>query len=259
MKNKLESIVRNGYGVNFNEVFKQSWDLYTKVLGVGVLAVVMYAGSSFLLGFLVESLTGMKAISNELSQSMEGVQDPNTMMSLVRSFYLDNWQILTFSRLIVDLVMILAFPLAGGFMLVCREADKSGTINISLLFEGFKPQYWSRLIVLGISYFILSKIALILFVLPGIYVWVAGVIACPIVMFSNLNGIEALKMSFRIINKNWANVFVILFVASLIGFLGYLLCGIGRIATYPFVLVTVYMLYKHIVGFTDDEISEIGQ
>ena len=103
-----------------------------------------------------------------------------------------------------------------------------------------------------------SKIATAFFLFPGIYIWVAAVIACPIVMFTNASGIQAFTTSMKLVNKNWFTVFQILFVASLIGFAGYLLCFVGRIVTYPLVLVTVYMLYKLIVGFDENQIEEIG-
>lgn len=155
--------------------------------------------------------------------------------------------------------MLLAFPLAGGFMLVCREMDREGVANIGTLFLGFKSEYWGRLMTLAVIYFFVSNVATALFLIPGIYIWVAAVIACPLVMFNKMNGLEAFTTSIKMVNKKWFTVFQILLVASLIGLAGYLLCFVGRVVSYPFVLVTVYTLYKYIVGFQEDEISEIGE
>lgn len=259
MNSEFESINQQNKPITFGTVFNESWNLFSKVVGIGALAVGIYGVASFLITQVLGSITGLNYAQKEFQESIMGVNDPNIILMEAQDFYMNNLNPFITTSLLSSLIMILAFPLAGGFMLVCREADKNGVANLATLFEGFKGQYWGRLIVLGLSYFVLSKIALMLFVIPGIYVWVAAVLACPFVMFSNLNGIDALKTSFKLVNKSWFTVFQILFVASLIGFLGYFLCVVGRLASYPFVLVTVYMLYKHMVGFDNSDIQNIGQ
>jgi len=259
MNSEIENIQNKDYTLSYSRVFNESWNLFTKLIGAGALVVVIFCLFSFVVSFLLESITGVRSVTNEFIMDIQGIQDTNVMFYKFRDFYTNNLNALLVTRLGTEFIMLLAFPLAGGFMLVCREMDKNGAFNMGTLFEGFKPQYWGRLMVLAIIYFIVSKIATALFILPGIYIWVAAVIACPIVMFTGASGLQAFTSSIKLVNKNWFTVFQILFVASLIGVAGYLLCGIGRIVTYPLVLVTVYMLYKHIVGFQEDEISKIGE
>ncbi len=258
MNSEIEKIQNKNYSIKYSVVFNESWNLFTKLIGVGALAVILYSFASFLVSFLLESITGFRNVTNEFMMEIQGMQDPNALLYELQDFYMMNLNSILITRLGTEFLMLLAFPLAGGFMLVCRETDKNGAFNMGTLFEGFKPQYWSRLMVLAIIYFFVSKIATAFLILPGIYIWVAAVIACPIVMFTNASGVQAFTTSIKLVNKNWFTVFQILFVASLIGVAGYLLCFIGRIVTYPLVLVTVYMLYKHIVGFNDDKIDEIG-
>ncbi len=258
MNSEIEKIQNKTYSISYGKVFNESWNLFTKLIGVGALAVMIFSLSSFLVNFLLERITGFNNVTNEFMMDIQGIQDPNVLLYELQDFYMANLNSILVTRLGTEFIMLLAFPLAGGFMLVCREMDKNGAFNMGTLFEGFKPQYWGRLMVLAIIYFFVSKIATAFFILPGIYIWVAAVIACPMVMFTNANGIQAFSTSIKLINKNWFTVFQILFVASLIGVAGYLLCFVGRVVSYPLVLVTVYMLYKHIVGFEDDAIEEIG-
>lgn len=242
----------------FRDVFNESMQLYTKLLGLGAATVLIYVVASAMIGFFFESITGLSQLSQELTEDLRNSSDFESIWEKSMSFYRDNLWLTVGTRLGTDLIMILSFPLAGGFLLVCREMDKTGSASASTLFEGFKPIYWANLIVLAFVYFVLSKIGTMLFLIPGIYIWVAAVLGCPFVMFQRKSGLEALKSSVNLINRDWFKVFQILLVATLFGWLGYLLCGIGRIVTYPFVFVTVYMLYKHIVGFQDDQISKIG-
>lgn len=245
--------------LNFNSVFNQSWSLFTKSLGMGILAIVIYLIASGMVGFMIESITGFNSITQEFMEDIQGMNDPNTLIYKMQDFYMNNLSLIVISRLLTEFILILTFPLAAGFIMVCREIDQRGYSEVKTLFIGFKPEYWGRLMVLAIVYFILSKIAIMLFILPGVYLWVAACIACPFVLFKGMSGMEALKASIHTVNQKWFSVFKILVVASLIGISGYLLCGVGRVATYPFVLVTIYMLYKNMVGFDDDEITEIGK
>lgn len=258
MSLEIEKIQNKNYSIKYSVVFNESWSLYTKLIGVGALAVILFSCASFLVSFLLESITGFRDVTNEFMLEIQGMQDPNALLYELQDFYMNNMNSILITRLGTEFIMLLAFPLAGGFMMVCREMDKNGAFNMGTLFEGFKPQYWGRLMVLAVIYFFVSKLATMFFLIPGIYIWVAAVIACPIVMFTNASGVQAFKTSIKLVNKNWFSVFQILFVASLIGVAGYLLCFIGRIVTYPLVLVTVYMLYKHIVGFSENQIDEIG-
>ncbi len=258
MNSEIEKIQNKNYSIKYSVVFNESWNLFTKLIGVGALAVILYSFASFLVSFLLESITGFRNVTNEFMMDIQGMQDPNAMIYEFQDFYMENLNSILITRLGTEFIMLLAFPLAGGFMMVCREMDKTGAFNMGTLFEGFKPQYWARLMVLAVIYFFISKLATAFLLLPGIYIWVAAAIACPIVMFTNASGVQAFTTSIKLVNKNWFTVFQILFVASLIGVAGYLLCFVGRIVTYPLVLVTVYMLYKHIVGFEDDQIEEIG-
>lgn len=250
---------QKNYSLNFGEIFNEAWNLFTKTIGMGILAVIIYLIASGLIGLVIESLTGFNAVTQGFAEDIQGISNPESMLYKLQEFYTENLNLILVSRLTTELILLLAFPLAAGFILVCREMDQKGYAGISTLFSTFKPEYWGRLMVLAVVYFVVSKIATMFFILPGIYVWTAACIACPFVLFKNMNGVEAFTSSIKMVNKKWFDVFKLLFVASLIGVSGYLLCGIGRIATYPFVLVMVYMLYKNMVGFDEDEISEIGK
>lgn len=243
----------------FGDVFSEAQQLYWKLLGIGALTVVIYLFASGIVGFLFESITGFKELTQSLAEDIQGSQDINRIWQKAVGFYSENTGIALITRFGTELIMLLSFPLAGGFMLACRQMDKEGYASASVIFEGFKPEYWARLMVLALVYFVLSKIGMMLLLIPGIYIWVAAVLGCPFVMFGGKSGVEALKSSVDLVNKEWFTVFKILLVATLIGWSGYLLCGIGRIVTYPFIFVTIYIMYKHMVGFTDDHISEIGK
>src|SRR5690606_10120883 len=149
MNSEIESIKERNYTISYNRVFGESWNLYTKLIGVGALAVIIYSIFSFLVSFLLESITGFRNVTNEFMMDIQGMQDTNALLYEFQDFYMENLNSLLITRLGTEFIMLLAFPLAGGFMLVCREMDKNGAFNMGTLFEGFKPHYWGRLMVLA--------------------------------------------------------------------------------------------------------------
>lgn len=243
----------------FGDVFSETQQLYWKLLGVGALTVFIYLFASVAVSVVFESITGLKNLTEGFTEEISQSRDINRIWQKTLSFYSENTSVVLLTRFGTDLILLLSFPLAGGFMLACRQMDKEGYASVSTIFEGFKPEYWSRLMVLAFAYYVLSKIGMFFLVIPGIYIWVAAVLGCPFVMFGGKSGIDALKSSVELVNKDWFTVFKILLIATIIGWIGYLLCGIGRAVTYPFVFVSIYIMYKHMVGFTDDSISDIGR
>lgn len=256
MNEDFEKIQSKNNELRYSVVFNEAWALYTKLIGVGALVVMLYVASSILVSYFVETSTGFGALSNAFMAEIQGMTNLNSVLQEVQDFYKENLSLAVITRLTTDFILLLAFPLAGGFMFVCREMETKGVAALGTVFSGFKPEYWGRLMLLALLYFFISKIAFLFFFLPGIYVWVGAVIACPLIMFTNQSAWSAFKNSFNLVNKNWIAVFQLLFVATLIGLAGYLLCFAGRIISYPFVLVMVYMLYKHLVGFETEQDSK---
>lgn len=259
MNSDWNPITENERNFRAGNVLNDAWKIYLKTLGIGAIAVTLYGVVSIVITQILSEITGLNYAQKQLSQNLEGVGDFNVLSQELQFYYVENLYPIISTALLSSLIMLLAFPLAGGFMLVCREWETKGVMNIGTLFEGFKPQYWGRLMVLAILYFVISKIAAMLFVIPAIYFWVAAVLGCPLIMFKNMSGVEALKTSINLVNKNFMNVAIVLVVASLFGLAGYFMCGVGRILTYPFVLVTVYTLYKYLVEDDLDEVSKIGE
>lgn len=236
-------------GFNFHNVIKEAYELYPRIIGTGALTVMLYAMVSGIVNLMIEQITGFNLLSVAFMEDLQQTKKPELMVEKTIDFYRNNMNVTLLTRFSTEIIMLLSFPLAGGFMLACRELEEKGMTNLSTVFKAFKSYYWTRLIVLAVLYFILSKIGLMLFLIPGIYIWAAAVLACPFVMFTDSNGIQALQKSVRVVNKKWLTVFNILLFSSVIGLSGYLLCGIGRVFTYPFVLTAIYIMYKKLVGF----------
>ena len=97
--------------------------------------------------------------------------------------------------------------------------------------------------------------------LPAIYVAVPLQVAVVIRAFNpHLSIGDLYKVAFELGNKKWFLIFGLIIVATLLAFVGFLACGIGILFTAAFVYIPIYIVYKDVIGFTEDDeaIASIG-
>jgi uncharacterized membrane protein len=91
----------------------------------------------------------------------------------------------------------------------------------------------------------------LLLVLPGIYLTVSYIFANQFVLFKGMSFWPAMEKSRKLVTQSWFAVFGLCFVTFCIGFLGFLLLGVGLLVSVP---VAVLMLYY---GFRDIQ-AQVG-
>ena len=107
----------------------------------------------------------------------------------------------------------------------------------------------------GLIYLALSFLGLFLFIVPGIYIWLAFCLACPILVFENKTAFDSIRKSSSIFKNNFVTITIVLVISTLIGLFGYTLFYVGRMVTYPFVLTTIYALYMVLNDTSEDVVD----
>lgn len=136
-------------------------------------------------------------------------------------------------------VIVLYLPLALMMPAAAYiSADNGGGGGLPLLF---------------FPYMLVFYVVLFYFVLKGFYI--------PALI--SLKGIKDIKTAWNIstvmTKNNLLNIFLFSLVASILGSLGAILCGIGIILTLPFTYAANYFAYEDALQQIDkDEIAEIG-
>lgn len=125
-----------------------------------------------------------------------------------------------------------------------RAADQP--ISFNDVFSGlglFVPLLITALLMTALIY-----IGTLLFVIPGIYLGVAYMLAIPLVIERGLSPWQALETSRKAINQHWFKVFGLFLALGVIMIIGMIPLGIGLIWTLPLFIISMGVLYRTIFG-----------
>ena len=152
-------------------------------------------------------------------------------------------------------------PLLCGVyaMVLAAMRDGNATLKAGDVFKGFQkfvPAFVSCL-VLGVIYNVVCTVLAIIPVLGWIAVIILGFAAFPaIVAWSQLlvadqdaSVGEAIMVPIKLLrDKRFWSIVLVAFVASLVGSLGAIACGIGLFATLPFAFCMIAAAYEEAYG-----------
>lgn len=261
MENNIEQRVQDkiakGITYNFDTFMADGWRIFKKT-------ALPIAGVSFLLAIpviiiyaiLAPFLFGIESFEQYMNIAKH---DPFFMQRMMRS------PVFLFKQIALGIVLAVAFaPINAGLLKMCREADKTGEVNFGSAFAYYKAPYFGKLIVVTLLMTVISNLSQFVFgfipilgpllnlaVTLGMYVFIAYV--QPLIIFGNADLGKAFSLSFALSSKKFAAVlgFSLLFV--LLFMLGLIACCIGILFTIAFIPTCNYLLYKHAVGFPEDD------
>ena len=141
-----------------------------------------------------------------------------------------------------------------------KKLDYGEQVTTSDFFYFLNGKYLSKTFLLMLVSILIAISSALLCYIPLIYMIVPLSFFAMIFAFNpDLSVGDIVSISFKIGHKKWLLAFGLIFVSSLLAqIVGFLLCGIGTLFTAPFVYHPVYLIYKKVVGFdNDDEIDII--
>ena len=220
---------------NASAIITHSIEMFKGVFGYGIIVMVLY----FLASFLIQPISGFN--SQEFSQEILSAEGDYSAISF-RS-------IPGFSAYygLSGLLGILIAPLYVGFIYVVNKYNLKESITFTDLFIGYRQNVVNILIYALISSIILA-ISMLLCVLPVFFVFPLLLLGYPILLFENASFSQALSKSFSIAKENYGTFLGAGLLGLLISVSGILLCGIGIIATFPFILIVMYSTYCAFCG-----------
>ena len=248
--NTFLSKVQEAKELDFGDIFGKSIDLFKKTWAQGFLNLLFTMLFVFPLILIIYAPMITFAIAQE-GQFNNGSEPP---IALIMS---------TMGIAIVVGMLLGTFIMAlkAGFYSVVKKIDDGKEVTVKDHFAFFKAEYLKKTFVLSLMSAGIGVLAYILCFLPIIYVMVPLSLTAIIFAFNTeLSPSEVIKSSFSLGNKKWLIIFGLLFVSGIMAeIVGLLLCGIGILFTVSFVYLPVYVVYKDVIGFEDDdEIKQIG-
>ena len=242
---KIKSAPRLDFGTIFSEaidLFKKTWLyglLYYFIIMIVTIPVSMMTNPSIFL--MIRNLDRSEVWADQ--SAMGGLLvGPFFLMSMLGSFVSASLSIL----------------LLAGFLRIVRSLDFGQEPNGSDLFYFFKSDYIFKAMIMTLGIMIISAIALVLCILPIVYVAI-GVSFCSyfFAFHPELNLGDIFKAAFALGHKKWWLTFGLVIVASILATtVGLLMCVVGLLITASFSVLPTYLIYKHVVGFDENNINK---
>lgn len=107
------------------------------------------------------------------------------------------------------LKLVLSGALTGGLYLACLRRMRGESVGIGNIFDGFKTGF-VQLMLAGVLTSLLSGLAAILCLLPGLYLTVAWIFALPLVADQRLEFWSAMMLSLRVATRVWLQLAALL-------------------------------------------------
>lgn len=244
----------------FDSFFNAGWRIFKKVF-------LMVAGAIFLMfiPLMIVYLIMMPFLMgiDSIDQYLDIVKhDPYYMQKLQRSpIYLLKQSLLSI------IIALITAPINAGMLKLCRDADKGDDIRFGTIFSYYKAPYFGRLlatvllvtIITTLSGFVTSFIPVLGSLLNFgllIVVYVMFAYVQPLIIFSNVGVSKAFSLSFKLAGKTFLPVLAYILLFGLLCCAGLVACCFGVFFTAAFVPACHYLIYKHGVGFPEDEIEE---
>ncbi|WP_263145224.1 hypothetical protein [Pseudomonas sp. RIT-PI-AD] len=148
--------------------------------------------------------------------------------------------------LMMTLGMALCYPFFAGIFMVGIRRAADQPVSFNEIFSHFRRSV--PVIVTALLVTLLSSIGYMLFVIPGLYLSIAYILAIPLVVERGLSPWQAMEASRKAIGQHWFKVFGLLLVLTLLMSLSSLPLGIGLIWTLPLTTIALGVLYRTVFG-----------
>lgn len=135
--------------------------------------------------------------------------NPGFVIGAVTLTWLLNGAMMFFPFIGGILHLILGGVLTGGLYLACLRRMRGERAPVGSIFDGFKLCF-VQLMLAGAITKLLSQFAILLCVLPAIYLFVAWFFALPLVADKRLEFWSAMELSRKIVTRVWFSIFLLL-------------------------------------------------
>ncbi len=246
--NSLLEKIANAPSLDFGTIFSDALDLFKKTWVQGFLLQII----TFIIVLPFILILYLPLLGIIISQAATGNQDPAELQA-----YFAGLGIMYILFFIIGILVltVISMALNAGFFRIMKRLDFDEGVATSDFFYYFKGKYFGKLLILMLASLFISSIAFLFCVLPIIYVMVPIYFFTIIFAFNpELSAGDIITASFKLGNKKWLLVFGLTIIASFLAqIVGVLLCGVGILFTAPFVYHPMYLVYKNVVGFEEEQ------
>lgn len=253
-RNRIEEIKRQGYDIDFGEVFNKTIEVYKKIAANAGIVFILFI---LVMGALVMGIMGAFWGFSTVTETMTSFNIQNLSAVMVISYVF-----------FIALVGGLVSPFTAGIIKMAYCADNRLEFSIGTAFDYYKGPYFKELFVstiliglagAGISTILESMGVVFVGSLITYIISFFTFLTIPLIIFGDIKAVEAIQGSCIIVSKNIFVLFGLLLVGLVIVMIGLVGFCIGVFFTAPFIYAMYYCIYQDIVGTEyKDELDEIG-
>ena len=250
----IEKIADQGYSLDLSKVLEKSFETYKKIVGIaGVSMMIISIVLAVVFGGLFGALVGFSNFTETMAGLQSGIMSESSQVTIIAT----------------SAILAAVFsPITAGILKMAQLANANQKFGVDTVFDYFKTHHFKDLFISALLISVVGNslsFLLVYFHIPIVGNIIVGVIgfltflSIPLIAFSNLNAIEAITMSARLVLKNPFIIFVLLLVGIIFAMLGIIAFCIGIFFSLPFYYVVYYTIYNEIVpANSKSELDEIG-
>jgi hypothetical protein len=253
-KNRIEEIKRQGYDINFNDVFNKSLEIYKKIaINAGIVFILFSIMIVAIAMGTMGAFFGFTSIAHTMTSfNMESMSALNVIIYVV----------------FLAIISALASPFTAGIIKMAHAAAHNQEFSINTAFEYYKAPYFKELFVATLLITLIG--GAVNGIIESMGVTVVGALltylisfftflTIPLIILGDLKAMEAIQGSIIIVSKKPLVLFALLLVAVIMACIGIFAFCIGLFFTIPFVYATYYGIYDAVIGTGfRSELDEIG-
>ncbi len=256
LQEKINKQLEIGFKVSASSIIDKAFEIFKGIAGFAILAVIIYIVASWIINSLLGIIFPMQ-IDEEEIQAIANSGD----IVQIQEYYKDIFASSNFalSSTISTLLSSALYPILYSVFVMARKFDLHQNIEFSDIFVHYKNGKFLNLFLVTLIVQIVGSIGFMLCIIPGFIVSTMWMLAVPLIIFGSADIKDALNYSMKLAFKNFGGFFTVLLMCIGVIIVGFLLCCIGVIAAIPLVYIIIYVLYKDVIGFSDDNSDEISQ
>ena len=241
---RLQEIEKNGYQIDFGNVFNHAFENYKKI--------ALYAGSVIVIFSILLMVFGAFSLISFIGVEMtkELSSDQIKIEKLIQTNI--------FAVGIISIIIsCLLSPFQAAFLKMADHGDRDESFPVSSLFSFYKLPYMIEIMIATflitvISFAQNSLMTYIKFEFLGLiinyFISFITLLTVPLIIFGNIKALDAIKYSIKIVLKEPIVLLGLIVVAIIGSLIGLMACCVGIFFTMPFIYSMNYVIYSAIIG-----------
>lgn len=240
--------ISNAKPLDFGTIFNDSIELFKKTWIHGFLLQLF----TFIIMLPLIIVIYMPLIGIMIAQSENGFNNPDIFADFLAGLSV---VYILFIIVAIFALSAISFALNAGFFRIMKKLDFNEQVTTSDFFYFFKTQYFNKTFMLVLATLGIIILAILLCYLPIFYVMIPLSFLNFMFAFNpDLSTSDLVNASFKLGHKKWLLSFGLMIISGLLAeIIGLLMCGVGILFTAAFVYHPLYLIYKNVIGFKDQE------